>query len=55
MIYYLALAIQKEMCLPEIAFTDVYFLPHFNKPFNFVLLAILKAIGLDYSKVGGKE
>ncbi|WP_028975160.1 FAD-dependent oxidoreductase [Spirochaeta cellobiosiphila] len=40
-IYYLALAIQKSMTLPEIAFTDVYFLPHFNKPFNFILTAIL--------------
>jgi NADPH-dependent 2,4-dienoyl-CoA reductase/sulfur reductase-like enzyme len=47
-IYYLALAIQKGMTLTEIAMTDVYFLPHFNKPFNFVLSAILKAIGLDY-------
>lgn len=47
-IYYLALAIQKGMTLPEIAFTDVYFLPHFNKPFNFILTAILQAIGLDY-------
>jgi NADPH-dependent 2,4-dienoyl-CoA reductase/sulfur reductase-like enzyme len=49
-IYYLALAIQRSMTLPEIAFTDVYFLPHFNKPFNFILTAILKSIGLDYDK-----
>jgi pyruvate/2-oxoglutarate dehydrogenase complex dihydrolipoamide dehydrogenase (E3) component len=49
-IYYLALAIQKSMTLPEIAFTDVYFLPHFNKPFNFILTAILKSIGPDYDK-----
>ncbi len=54
-IYFLALAIQKEMTLPDIAFTDVYFLPHFNKPFNFVLTAILKALGLDYSKVPAKR
>lgn len=53
-IYYLALAIQKELTLTEIAFTDVYFLPHFNKPFNFILTAILKAIGLDYDKTPGK-
>lgn len=50
-IYYLALAIQKRMPLTEIAFTDVYFLPHFNKPFNFILTAILKAVGLDYDAV----
>ncbi len=49
-IYYLALAIQKELTLTEIAFTDVYFLPHFNKPFNFILTAILKAVGLDYDR-----
>jgi hypothetical protein len=29
--------------------TDVYFLPHFNKPFNFILTAILKAMGLNYA------
>ncbi|SIQ46536.1 NADPH-dependent 2,4-dienoyl-CoA reductase, sulfur reductase [Alkalispirochaeta americana] len=54
-IYFLALAIQKKMALPEIAFTDVYFLPHFNKPFNFILTAILKAIGLDYEAAAGKS
>ncbi len=54
-IYYLALAIQKELTLTEIAFTDVYFLPHFNKPFNFILTAILKAVGLDYDKAGKKK
>ncbi|WP_033159849.1 FAD-dependent oxidoreductase [Mycoplasmoides alvi] len=47
-IYYLALAIQKNMTIPELAFADVYFLPHFNKPFNFVLSAILKALNLNY-------
>ena len=49
-IYYLALAIQQRLTLFEIAFTDVYFLPHFNKPFNFVLTAIMHAIGLDYDR-----
>jgi len=50
-IYFLALAIQKSMGLLDIAFTDVYFLPHFNKPFNFILTAILKVVGLDYEAV----
>ena len=54
-IYYLALAIQKELTLTEIAFTDVYFLPHFNKPFNFILTAILKAVGLDYDSAARKK
>ncbi len=49
-IYYLALAIQQNLSLFDLAFTDVYFLPHFNKPFNFVLLAIMEALGLDYYK-----
>ena len=49
-IYYLALAIQKEISLLELAMTDVYFLPHFNKPFNFILSAILQAVGLNYVK-----
>ncbi len=47
-IYYLALAIQQRLTLPDLAFADVYFLPHFNKPFNFVLAAIMQAMGLEY-------
>jgi NADPH-dependent 2,4-dienoyl-CoA reductase/sulfur reductase-like enzyme len=49
-IFYLALAIQRQMNLLEVAMTDVYFLPHFNKPFNFILSAILQALGLNYMK-----
>lgn len=47
-IYYLALAIQKQMSIIELALTDVYFLPHYNKPFNFVLSAIMQALSLNY-------
>jgi len=53
-IYFLALAIQRRMNLLEVAFTDVYFLPHFNKPFNFVLTAILKAAGINYDKTASR-
>ncbi|WP_027120750.1 FAD-dependent oxidoreductase [Mycoplasmopsis lipofaciens] len=49
-IYMFALALQKGLSLPEIALTDVFFLPHFNKPFNFFLIPMLKALGLDYKK-----
>lgn len=49
-IYYLALAIQKGLSLVDLAFTDVFFLPHYNKPFNFVLGAIMQALGLNYFK-----
>jgi NADPH-dependent 2,4-dienoyl-CoA reductase/sulfur reductase-like enzyme len=51
-IFYLSLAIQKQMSLLELAMTDVYFLPHFNKPFNFIISAILQALGLTYMKNG---
>jgi NADPH-dependent 2,4-dienoyl-CoA reductase/sulfur reductase-like enzyme len=43
-------AIQKQMTLIELATTDVYFLPHFNKPFNFIISAILQALGINYMK-----
>lgn len=49
-IYMFALAIQKGLTLPEIALTDVFFLPHFNKPFNFFLVPMLKALGINYKK-----
>jgi hypothetical protein len=38
----------QRLTLPDLAFADVYFLPHYNKPFNFVLAAIMRALGLDY-------
>lgn len=47
-IFALALAIQQGLNLAQVALTDVYFLPHLNKPFNFVLSAILKSLGMKY-------
>ncbi|MGL5630505.1 MAG: FAD-dependent oxidoreductase [Mycoplasmoidaceae bacterium] len=44
----LSLAIQNDLNLYQIATSDVYFLPHLNKPFNFVLSAILKILGFSY-------
>ena len=49
-IFAMSIAISKEMTLPEIALMDFYFLPHFNKPFNFVLKTILNALDLNYDK-----
>ncbi|SYV97080.1 NADH oxidase [Mycoplasmopsis edwardii] len=46
----LSLAIQQKLTLPQIALMDFYFLPHFNKPFNFVIQTILNALNLNYSK-----
>ncbi|WP_041363869.1 FAD-dependent oxidoreductase [Mycoplasmopsis pulmonis] len=47
-IYAFSLAIQQGLTLPQLALMDVYFLPHFNKPFNFMLTPILKALGINY-------
>ncbi|MEG3613491.1 FAD-dependent oxidoreductase [Mycoplasmoides genitalium] len=47
-IFYIALAIQKQMLLTELGLVDVYFLPHYNKPFNFVLATVLQALGFSY-------
>lgn len=44
----LSIAIQQKMNLFQIATSDVYFLPHLNKPFNFVLSAILSILGFKY-------
>ncbi|MGZ9755378.1 FAD-dependent oxidoreductase [Mycoplasma sp. AC1221] len=49
-IYMLSLAIQERLTLPQIALMDFYFLPHFNKPFNFVIQTILNALNLNYNK-----
>lgn len=46
----LALAIQKNMTIIDLLTTDVFFLPHYNKPFNFIVSAILKALDLCYLK-----
>lgn len=44
----LGLAIQQGLNLIQVALSDVYFLPHLNKPFNFVLSSILKSLGFKY-------
>ncbi len=44
-IFALSLAISKKMTLPEIALMDFYFLPHYNKPFNYILQSVLNALG----------
>ena len=47
-IYALSLAISQGVTLPELALMDVYFLPHYNKPFNFILQPILNSLGIVY-------
>jgi len=48
--YMMALAIQKGLTIDELPLVDIFFLPHFNKPYNFITLAGLEALGLNYFK-----
>lgn len=48
--YAMSLAIQQQLTLVDVALMDFYFLPHFNKPFNFVIKTALKALGLTFSE-----
>lgn len=47
-IHMMSLAIQKQVTIDELPLIDMFFLPHFNKPFNYVTQAGLKAIGLEF-------
>lgn len=40
--YMMSLAIQKKVKISELGLIDTYFLPHFNKPINFITAATLK-------------
>ncbi|CAF0720656.1 unnamed protein product [Didymodactylos carnosus] len=42
-IFYLALAIDKGMTIEQVAIVDLYFLPHYNKPLNYLLQTALNA------------
>lgn len=41
-----SLAILKQVTIDELPLVDMYFLPHFNKPYNFVTAAALLATGI---------
>jgi NADPH-dependent 2,4-dienoyl-CoA reductase/sulfur reductase-like enzyme len=45
-IFLFSLAIQKQMTIEELALTDLFFLPHFNKPYNYITTVALKALKL---------
>ncbi|MBE4704398.1 FAD-dependent oxidoreductase [Spiroplasma platyhelix] len=45
-IFMFSLAIMKNLTIDEIALIDMYFLPHFNKPYNYVTAAALLAMGI---------
>lgn len=48
--YMFSLAILKKLTIDELPLVDLFFLPHFNKPYNFVTLAGLEVLGLNYFK-----
>ncbi|QHX35661.1 NADH oxidase [Spiroplasma sp. TIUS-1] len=48
--YMFALAIQKQLTIDELPLVDIFFLPHFNKPYNFITLPGLEVLGLNYFK-----
>lgn len=45
-IFMFSLAIMKKLSIDELALVDMYFLPHFNKPYNYVTAAALLAMGI---------
>lgn len=49
-IYMFSLAIMKGITIDELSLIDIFFLPHFNKPYNFITLSGLEALGLNYFK-----
>ena len=38
-----SLAIQEHVTIDRIALLDIFFLPHFNKPYNYITMAALTA------------
>ncbi|AOG60111.1 NADH oxidase [Spiroplasma helicoides] len=48
--YMFALAVQKGLTIDELPLVDIFFLPHFNKPYNFITLPALEVLGLNYFK-----
>lgn len=42
-IHMFSLAIQEQVTIDKLALTDIFFLPHFNKPYNYITMAALGA------------
>ena len=42
-IHLFSLAIQEKVTIEKLALTDIFFLPHFNKPYNYITMAALSA------------
>lgn len=43
-IHMFSLAIQKDVTIDELALTDIFFMPHYNKPYNYITMAALGAV-----------
>ncbi|NMC53298.1 MAG: FAD-dependent oxidoreductase [Chloroflexi bacterium] len=42
-IHLFSLAIQEKVTIEKLALTDIFFLPHFNKPYNYITMAAISA------------
>lgn len=42
-IHMFSLAVQEKVTIDKLALTDIFFLPHFNKPYNYITMAALSA------------
>ncbi len=42
-IHFFSLAIQEKVTIDKLALTDIFFLPHFNQPYNYITMAALSA------------
>ena len=42
-IHLFSLAIQEKVTIDKLALTDIFFLPHFNKPYNYITMAAVTA------------
>ena len=49
-IHMLSLAIKQKMKIDDLPLVDMFFLPHFNQPFNFVTKTALEALKLSYQE-----
>lgn len=43
-IHLFSLAIQKRVTIKELALCDIFFMPHFNQPYNYITMAAYKAL-----------
>lgn len=50
-IYFFSLAVMKGLTIDELPMVDLFFLPHFNKPDNFITQVGLRALGIHLEGV----